>query len=89
MPQAAWGFFDKCTGECFGGPKNCMDPDCTADHWLELNKGSCHEAIHGKGGMGEVMAIINGGYDCCLTSTYTENYGHTRSRIEWYIDIYF
>jgi len=42
----------------------------------------------GSEGMGEVIAIINGGYDCCLSSTYGTRYGHTTDRVWWFIDIY-
>ncbi len=39
--------------------------------------------------MGAVINIINGGYDCCPSSTYKFQYGHTNYRVWWYLDAYY
>lgn len=38
--------------------------------------------------MSQVAGIINGGYDCCPSSTYRNQYGHISFRIWWFIDVY-
>ena len=39
------------------------------------------------GGIGEVINLINGGYDCCPSSNLKTEYGHSAYRIWWFIDI--
>jgi basic endochitinase B len=40
--------------------------------------------MQGSGGIGTVISIINGGYDCCPSSTYGRSYGHTAYRVWWF-----
>jgi len=35
-----------------------------------------------------VINIINGGYDCCPSSTYKKKYGHSTYRMWWFLDAY-
>ena len=60
--------------------------------YLLKNKINKYQAIQfeteSSGGFAEVMNIINGGYDCCPSSTYAHQYGHILHRYWWYLDIY-
>jgi len=42
----------------------------------------------GSEGLGTVISLINGGYDCCPSSSYRSQYGHVTFRVWWHIDIY-
>lgn len=88
MPEAAWHSHDICAEKCPSGPSGCADTSCSSEHWLEVGQNSCHDAIHFIGGIGEVINIVNGGYDCCPSSTYLNQYGHTSHRVWWYMDAY-
>lgn len=86
MPVARWPAFASCNTTCYDGPSGCSDSACTNDHWLPRKVDNCHDAMVGSGtGMGQVIAIINGGYNCCKISNYA---GSTRSRMGTYIATY-
>ncbi|KAL4467060.1 hypothetical protein ABPG74_010657 [Tetrahymena malaccensis] len=87
VPQAAWPFHDKCEEECPLGPSSCSNSVCSKEHWLPVGRNSPHKAIIGEGGMGEVINLINGGYDCCPSSGYFPLYGHTLYRVQWFASI--
>ncbi|KAL4474223.1 hypothetical protein ABPG72_001762 [Tetrahymena utriculariae] len=87
MPQAAWPSRDACAQSCPNGPSGCSNSACTSNHWLNTGKASPHDAIQTGKGIGQVINIINGGYDCCPSTTYKTQYGHTVHRIEWYAEI--
>jgi len=73
MPPASWPSYDTCNSTCPNGPSGCnISNICTSDHWLPYKHESCHNAIQNGGteGIGTVINLVNGGYDCCSTSSY-------------------
>ncbi|KAL4510722.1 hypothetical protein ABPG72_004876 [Tetrahymena utriculariae] len=84
MPQAGWSEHYNCNAKCPNGPQGCTLTQCTHDHWLDQKVGSCLDAMHSSGSIGEVINIVNGGYDCFPTTTYFINFGHTLKRVEWW-----
>ncbi|KAL4488327.1 hypothetical protein ABPG72_019177 [Tetrahymena utriculariae] len=87
MPQAGWDQHDTCDAKCPNGPSGCSLSQCSDAHWLPRKNGSCHDAMHSSGSIGQVINIINGGYDCCPTTTYFAGFGHTLRRTEWWATI--
>jgi len=87
MPEAAWTDNKVCSADCPEGPNGCANSSCSNAHWLDKHTGNCHDAMHSSGSIGEVINIINGGYDCCPTTTYFSGFGHTVKRTEWWASI--
>ncbi|EAS07903.1 class I chitinase (macronuclear) [Tetrahymena thermophila SB210] len=87
MPQVAWPGKNQCDLDCPNGPSSCKNSQCTSNHWMELQNASCHDAIHTGNGIGQVINIINGLYDCCPSSTYFAQGGHTIDRISSFVQI--
>ena len=90
MPEAAWPYHKTCSAKCPKGPHKCKDRSCGKTHWMKQSSISPHEAMtSSKGkGMSQVINIINGGYDCCPSSTYITRYGHSTYRMWWFLDAY-
>jgi len=90
MPPADWPGYNQCNTTCPNGPTGCnISSTCTTDHWLPYKHESCHGAMQNQGseGMGTVINLVNGGYDCCPSSSYRSQYGHVTFRIWWFLDI--
>eukprot|EP00941_MAST-03F_sp_MAST-3F-sp1_P004217 g4217.t1 len=73
--------------ECTNKPDSPTCASMKKDHYIQPGKSSPHNAIHISQSMPEVINIVNGGYDCCPTTSYgpkSTTRGHTTDRMTAY-----
>ena len=73
--------------ECTNNPNSQKCVDFKNTHYIQPGKSSPHDAIHKQASMPLVINVVNGGYDCCPTTSYGPlkvSRGHTRDRMSSY-----